>query len=218
MAYKLIIFDLDGTLVDAYRAIERSFNYTMCYLGLPQKDPLTIRRNVGWGDENLLLPFIGKQRIKKGLRAYRIHHRHSLLKYSRLFPKVKILLRHLKKKGYRLAIASNRPTRFTHILLDHLGIRQFFDMVLCADKLKNIKPHPDILLETLNKLKIGKDEALYVGDMCLDVETGKKAGTATIAVATGSNTVGQLKKARPLKVIPQVWMLLDYIETPVSKR
>jgi len=55
---KLIIFDLDGTLVDAYPAIISSFNYTMQKLNYPVQDVLTIRRAVGWGDENLLRPFI----------------------------------------------------------------------------------------------------------------------------------------------------------------
>jgi len=55
---KLIIFDLDGTLVDAYPAIINSFNFTMNAMGLPLRDDITIRRAVGWGDRNLLKPFV----------------------------------------------------------------------------------------------------------------------------------------------------------------
>jgi len=57
----LIIFDLDGTLLDAYGAIIESFNYTMRKVGCPKRDSLTIRRAVGWGDEFLLRPFVERQ-------------------------------------------------------------------------------------------------------------------------------------------------------------
>lgn len=62
---RLIIFDLDGTLVDAYKAITDSFNYTMRSIGARQRNSSVIRRSVGWGDENLLKPFIKERDLKK---------------------------------------------------------------------------------------------------------------------------------------------------------
>jgi len=62
---KLIIFDLDGTLVNAYPAIIKSFNYTMQKLGYPKQSNLNIRRAVGWGDDNLLKPFLNSKDLKK---------------------------------------------------------------------------------------------------------------------------------------------------------
>ncbi len=77
---KLIIFDLDGTLVDAYPAIISSFNYTMQKLNYPVQDVLTIRRAVGRGDENLLKPFIKEKDACVALSIYRKHHKLALLK------------------------------------------------------------------------------------------------------------------------------------------
>lgn len=96
---RLIIFDLDGTLVDAYPAIIESFNYTMQKLGYPAQNPLIIRRAVGWGDENLLKPFIKEKDLKKALFLYRKHHRRSLMRKSRLFKGVPRILSYLKKPG-----------------------------------------------------------------------------------------------------------------------
>ena len=77
---KLVIFDLDGTLVDAYPAIIKSFNYAMQKLGYPAQDGLIIRRAVGHGDGGLLRPFVRRQDIKPALRIYRRHHKIALVK------------------------------------------------------------------------------------------------------------------------------------------
>ncbi len=197
MTKKLFIFDLDGTLVDAYAAIAISFNFTMKRLGYPVVRESVIRKAVGWGDENLLRPFVMKKDLKKALRIYRAHHAISLKKHVRWLSHALALLRCLKTKGAKLAIASNRPTRFTGIILKVLGGRALFDKVLCADKLKAGKPDPLILNEIVRALKVPRQEALYVGDMVIDVQTGKRARIDTAAVATGSSSQAELRKAKP---------------------
>jgi phosphoglycolate phosphatase len=208
---KLIIFDLDGTLVDAYLAIIRSFNYTMQNMRYPKQDALTIRRAVGWGDENLLQPFVGKAGLKLALKIYRQHHKISLVKYSRLFSRAKKVLVYLKNKGYKLAIASNRPTKFSWILIRHLGLRKYFDYVLCADKLRHIKPHPEILNKIMKKLSLKPYQAIYVGDMVIDAQAGRRAGIKTIIVPTGSSTKSEIKRQRPYRIIKGITDLLKLL-------
>lgn len=198
---KLIIFDLDGTLIDAYPAINRSFNYAMQKLGYPRQSDKVIRRAVGWGDENLLKPFIKDENLNKALTIYRRHHSIALLKGSRLFPKVRALLAYLKKKGYKLAVASNRPTRFSRILIRHLKISKYFDYVLCADKLRNGKPHPEILKKILRHFLLPQGKAVYVGDMVIDAEAGRRAKISTIIVTTGSSSREEIKKERPSRIV-----------------
>ena len=197
---QLVIFDLDGTLVDAYPAIVESFNHTMTRMRLPLKDPLTIKRAVGWGDTNLLKPFVGEKNIKKALRFYRRHHQYSLGRKTRFLPRAKGLLSFLKKKGYRLALASNRPARFTRIILKHLAMNKYFDYVLCGDQLKKAKPHPDIILKILKKLSVSSREAVFVGDMTVDVISGKKAKVKTIAVLTGSSSKKEIQALKPFRM------------------
>lgn len=201
---KLIIFDLDGTLINAYPAIIRSFNYTLRKLGYPPQDKLTIRRTVGWGDENLLKPFIKLNDLKKALKIYRKHHKNALIKESFLFNKVKKLLVYLKNKNYLLAVASNRPTKFSLILLKHLKIKKYFDYILCADKLKHIKPHPEILNKIMQRFSVSSSQTVYVGDMAIDAQAGRRAKVKTIIVTTGSSTKEEIKKQKPYRIISQI--------------
>jgi HAD superfamily hydrolase (TIGR01509 family) len=208
---KLIIFDLDGTLVDAYSAIEKSVNYTLKSTGYPLMDYMTIRRAVGKGDEELLEQFVNVKDLKKALVLYRRHHKIALLKYSTLMPNARRVLRYLKSKNYKLAVASNRPTKFAQILTHHLNITQYFNYSLCADKLKFGKPHPEILLKIIQRLHVKRVQSLYVGDMTIDAQTGKRARVKTIIVATGSSTISEIKKANPQCIIRNLSALLNML-------
>jgi phosphoglycolate phosphatase len=206
---RLIIFDLDGTLVDAYEAINSSFNYVMVKLGLKPQSSSLIRRAVGWGDANLLKPYVLKRDWKRALNLYRNHHKHSLLKYAHLYPQVRSLLGRLKKKGYKLAVASNRPSKFSFILLKHLQIIDFFDYVLCADKLKRGKPAPEILNRIIKRFTLKKSQVLYVGDMVIDAQAGRRAKVKTVIVTGGSSSKFEIKREHPFRVISAISRLKE---------
>ncbi|MFC1805131.1 HAD family hydrolase [Candidatus Omnitrophota bacterium] len=207
---KLVIFDLDGTLINAYPAIISSFNHTMQRLDYPSRSALVIRRAVGWGDQNLLKPFIRLADLKRAVAVYRKHHLLSLVRESRLLPGAKRLLQYLKGKGYKLAVASNRPTRFSRILISHLKISNYFGVVLCADKLKNFKPHPLILNRILSRFSLKPQEAVYVGDMTVDAVAGRRAGIRTVIVTTGSSSRREIKKEKPWRIVSCLAGLLKF--------
>ncbi len=210
----LVIFDLDGTLVNAYPAVSQSINFTLKRLGLPLRSNEEIKRSVGWGDRHLLTGFVGQSLAAQALRIYRRHHTQALRKTGGVtfLPGAKALIEYLKKKGFRLAIASNRPTKFTLIILNGLKARGCFDKVLCADRVPRPKPAPDLVNTILRQLKVPRDQALYVGDMTIDVHTGRRARVRTIAVATGSSTVKELKALKPLRVINKITQLKSIID------
>lgn len=205
---KLIVFDLDGTLVNAYEAITKSFNYTMRKLHYPLMDAYIIRRAVGWGDEGLLKKFVKKSDLIKALSIYRRHHKQSLVKWSILLPQAQRVLIYLRRKGYKLAVASNRPTSFSQVLIRYLGIKKYFDYVLCADKLRNIKPHPQILRKIMKKLRVVPKETVFVGDMVIDAITARRAKVRAIIVTTGSNSFSEVKREEPYRVIKKLSSLL----------
>lgn len=212
---KSVIFDLDGTLVDAYEAIIKSVNFTLSEMGYPEASELRIRRAVGWGDKKLLGVFVEEKDIESALAVYRRHHRFSLKSSIKLLPYANEILRYLTKNGFKIAIASNRPTEFTDIILRRLALKKYFDYVLCADKLAQGKPHPEILLKIIKKLKVKPAEAVYVGDMAIDVETAQAAGIKPIAVSSGSSTLQEIKKARPFKIIKSLASLKKFLP-PIS--
>jgi len=201
---KLIIFDLDGTLIDAYPAIISSVNYALRKLHYPKQSTSVIKKSVGWGDKNLLEPFLSAHDLKIALNIYRQHHKKALLKGSRLFPGVKKVLEYLREKGYKLAVASNRPTKFSLILIRHLGIKKYFDYVLCADKLRRGKPYPDILNKIMQKFHCSSYESVYVGDMVIDAQAGRSAEVKTIIVSTGSSTPKEIRQEKPYLAITKI--------------
>jgi len=198
---KLVIFDLDGTLMDAYRAVWLSVNYTLKKSGFSPKSHQTIKRSVGWGDTHLLRQFVGEKRLLQTLKIYRLHHAKALRKGTKLLPGAKRVLHFLKEKGLRLAVASNRPQKFSLIALRALKIREYFDVVVCADQVKRGKPYPHIFREILRRLHVKAKETLYVGDMTIDVEAGRKAGIKTIIVLTGSCSKREIMPLRPFWII-----------------
>jgi len=209
---KLIIFDIDGTLVDAYTAIEKSLNFTLKKLGYPKIGMLVVRRAVGHGDKNFIERFMRKKDVKEGLELYRPHHERALLRYSKVIPGARKLLSDLKKKGYKLAIASNRPPKFSGILLKHLGLLEYFDMVACAKDKTEIKPKPFLIPKILKRLAIKKDEVIYVGDMTVDVHAGHNAGVKVIAVLGGSSSASELRNVRPCAILRKLSGLLQVAE------
>jgi HAD superfamily hydrolase (TIGR01549 family) len=208
----LVLFDLDGTLVDAYPAIIESVSLTLEKFGYPAVSALAIRRAVGWGDRNLLKAFIKKQNLDRALAFYRKVHAKALLRGARWLPGALEILRCLKARHLRLAIASNRPTRFTYIILKALNGRKYFDAVLCADRLSRGKPHPMILNKLAHRLGVAKKNILFVGDMAIDVQTARRAGVDVVAVATGSNTISELKAAGPKAVIKKIDRLSRFLK------
>ena len=211
---KVVIFDLDGTLVNAYRAVYLSVNHVLKVLNFPQQSYVDIKAAVGLGDKQLLAHYVGDENKTKAIKLYRAHHEGALVaKGGVIFlPQVKTLLAHLKKQGYILVIATNRPEKFTHIILKKLSMTHYFDMVLCADKTKMPKPNPGMLLKVIKHYKVFKSQVLFVGDMDIDVNTGKKAGINTVAVATGSTSLSKLKILHPYRIINRIGQLNNIIK------
>ena len=201
---KLVIFDLDGTLVNAYPAVSQSVNYTLGAFGLAPRTHGEIKRSVGGGDRKLMVHFVGERRADEAIAIYRPHHTKALQQKGavRLLPGALGALKFLKLKGYKLAIASNRPTKFTRIILRVLGVLQYFDLVLCADRAPLPKPYPDMLWVIIQRLKMAKNEAVFVGDMTIDINCAHQAGIRAVAVATGSSSSKELKALKP-------WAFMD---------
>jgi phosphoglycolate phosphatase len=214
---KLVIFDLDGTLVDAYAAICSSFNYVMRRSGLKTQSASLIRSLVGHGDQDLLKPYVSKESLEYALDLYRHHHKTSLLKHSHLYPYARSLLRGLKARGYKLAVASNRPSEFSHILLKHLKIESLFNYVLCADQSGHAKPHPEMLNRIVKRFGLKKSQVLYVGDMAIDAQAGRRAKINTVIVTGGSSSKREIKKEQPFRIISAISCLRIILDSPVNR-
>jgi len=209
MKKSLYIFDLDGTIVDAYPAITDSLNFTRIALGYGKVSPQKVKRSVGYGDENFIGQFFKKDDFEIGLEIFYEHHKLTLVKMAKPMPGAITVLSRLKKRGKILAVASNRPSLYTNILLTRLKLKKYFKLVCCGDELKDLKPHPKMINTIIKRFKVNKQEAVYIGDMDIDLETAKRAGIDAVFITTGSSSLKDVLKYKDKKVISNLEKLLQ---------
>lgn len=198
---RLIIFDLDGTLVNTLEDITHSVNFTLGRLGRPLLHLDTVRQYVGDGMEMLLTRALGKHTdlLEEAKGIYTAHQSGNLVVNSRLYPGVKETLEHFRSLS--MAVVTNKTIEFSEPLLVQLGIRPYFGMIIGADAGLPLKPAPDAFLSIMNSLAVPKGHAVVVGDGTTDIRAGKAAGITTCAVTYGFRSVEELRRAGPDHVI-----------------
>lgn len=207
----LLIFDLDGTLIDSRIDIANALNYTLSRLGLPPVTIEEVRQRIGRGIRGLLKACLGE---KQGLleEAYPIFldfYSTHLLENTTLYPGVRETLEGIRAKK---AIVTNKLFHLTERILEGLGISNYFDTVLGGDSLTERKPSPLPILRVLKEHKVPGERALMVGDSPLDMEAGKKAGVWTCGAAYGYNERDTLLSAGAdciIESFPELFSLLD---------
>ncbi len=198
---KLVIFDLDGTLVDAFAAVVDSFNEALEAVGAKRRTAEEIERCVGHGERRLIEKLIPEGKVEDALAVYRKHHKTALRGNVKLLPGAGAILDVLETKDYQMSIASNRPSYFTDIILEELGLKRYFTRVLCADQVPVAKPAPDMIHQLLSAHFVEKESALFVGDTATDMETGQRAGIRTVGVTTGPHTKEDLEPFNPFEIV-----------------
>jgi phosphoglycolate phosphatase len=195
--FKAIIFDLDGTLVDSYPGIHQSLNEMLRALELPEVDLETVKRRVGRGIFNLMQESVPLDLVPRALELFRSSYDQTHLSGTSLLPGVKQTLEELKKRQIRMAIASNKPAEFTRNILKYLKIDSFFAAVAGPEGEIRPKPHPSMLVFLMKSMRVHPQETLYVGDMTLDSEAARNAGTSLALIATGGHTKEELEAVQP---------------------
>jgi len=188
-----VVFDLDGTLIDSYGPIADSLNHARRRFDMPELTHEDVRRRVGRGLETLIAELVGPGRVDDGVRLFRERYAEVYAEGTRLLPQVHETLRTLHDTGYRIGVASNKPARFSGPILERLGLDPFVSCVLGPDLVASTKPEPTMILRCLELLGLQPAEAVYVGDMLLDVESAARAGVSVLLVAGGSSTRAELE-------------------------
>jgi phosphoglycolate phosphatase len=198
---RAVLFDFDGTLADSYPAITASVNHVRQKHQLPPLSEAEVRRHVGQGPDHLLRQTVPGVNPAADVAAYRAHHPTVMRAGTRLLPGAAEALQALAQAGLRLAVCSNKPKPFTCELLDHLGIAALLDVVLGPADVPRPKPAPDMLRAALARLGVPAEQALYVGDMVIDVECARAAGVRVWIVPTGSDDRSRLAAAQPDRLL-----------------
>ena len=143
MNYPGIIFDMDGTLVESFHAIQGSLAEAMKSVGLAPWDLETTKRHVGRGIEHLVECAVGEEKKQEALGIFRRDYGETCLDRTYLLPSVGETLHVLKDSGRHLAVATNKSLAFTGKILDHLDVKVYFTWVFAPEEVARPKPHPD---------------------------------------------------------------------------
>lgn len=188
MDIDLIIFDLDGTLIDSSDDIAWSANRTLEYMGYGEMDSNDIKEGIGWGVKTLLeklMPLEAPERINEAREKFLEYYWDHLTVNTILYPGVRETIDYFKDHDKRMAVVTNKPIKFTEKILNELAMLDFFLMVLGGDSLPNRKPNPEPVEKVITTLGVSKGKTVFVGDSQIDSETGKRAGIFTIGVEYG---------------------------------
>jgi 2-phosphoglycolate phosphatase len=211
---RAVIFDFDGTLADSYAAIAASVNHVRQHHHLPPLGVDEVKRHVGRGPVYLLEHTVGQGDVEADVARYRAHHPSVMYAQTKLLPGVADALAAVKRTGRCAAVCSNKPRAFTVELLKHLQIATLIDAVVGPEDTPQPKPAPDMLLLALERLGVSAQEALYIGDMVVDIETARAAGVAVWSVPTGSDTLEVLQRAYPDRLLRDMRELADWLGPP----
>jgi len=184
MRFPIVLFDLDGTIVDSGWIILASYRHaTTTVLGRDYPDEVLLAR-VGAGDLEEQMREFDAERSDELARAYREFYAplHSELQ---AFPGMLELLRRLDKEGRTLGIVSAKRHDIVQLALDALGFGDTLDIVVGSDEAPRGKPHPDQILLALERLGADPDQTAYVGDAPFDVAAAKAAGVHAVGVTWG---------------------------------
>ena len=189
MNKRLVIFDLDGTLVDSKDDLVDSVNATRCWMGLETLPPDLVASYVGDGAPVLIRRAMGhdatRNQLEEALAYFLGYYREHMLDKTRAYPGVSVALDDLRSRDIPMAILTNKPVRFSRDLVAGLGLGDYFFQIYGGNSFEEKKPHP-IGVETLiAEAAANRESTWMVGDSATDILTARNAGVWAVGVTYG---------------------------------
>lgn len=206
---ELLIFDLDGTLIDSSEDIAWAVNKMLIEMGFEELPYQTIKDRIGWGVKMLLQKVLPEEKynlLEEAMAIFMTHYSNHLLVKTKPYNGAVAILDHFKSK--KLAVATNKPLNLTEKILDGLNISGYFEKVVGGDGVQNKKPAPEAIEIILKDINASPRETVFVGDSKIDIEAGKRAGVVTIGAAYGFRGRQELKEAGADAIINDIKELI----------
>lgn len=220
-SYDLIMFDLDGTLIETAPEIADAVNDTLRRFDLPSVTQDQVDKWIGYGTLELLIQALAFANLTS-VSVVRSSNTLPLIasefnKYyeqrcgtrSKPYPFVMMTLAQLRAQGVKMAVITNKEARFTQRVLKVHHMDSLFDRVISGDSLPSKKPDPEGIFQCLHQFAITKSRALFVGDSVIDVATARNAGVAVWALDYGYNMGEPIENARPDRVLQDMQPLFQ---------
>src|SRR6266581_1594501 len=191
---KLVIFDLDGTLIDSRLDLVHSVNAALRHIGRPELPDDVIASYVGDGAPILIQRALGGEAvdealIRKGLEFFLSYYREHKLDHTIVYPGIAEALATVQHSSNgtprKMAVLSNKPVNPSRAIVQALGLGQFFSQVYGGNSFSTKKPDPEGARKLLEESGVRPEQAAIVGDSHVDVRTGRNAGLWTVGVNYG---------------------------------
>jgi phosphoglycolate phosphatase len=196
-AVDLLIFDLDGTLIESKWDIAAAVNLTLAELKLPERTQEEIFGFVGDGIKRLLRLAVGEnnqERYEQALTVFRGHYLSHCLDCTKFYPGIEPVLSHFA--GKLMAVATNKSLEYTTKILNKLGAHHFA-YIVGGDDGYGLKPDPRMLIKIMDNLNVAKDRAVLIGDSTNDINGGHNAGIKVCAVGYGMGDREKMAACKP---------------------
>lgn len=197
MKYELLIFDLDGTILNTLEDLADSVNYVLKENNMPIRTISEVKNFVGNGIHKLIERAVPENTqtgvVEKIYEEFKVYYGIHCADKTKPYDGVKELLLELKKAGFKIAVVSNKADFAVQELCNKYFYNLFDDVVGEKEGVRR-KPEPDSVNAVLHTLHIEKEKAVYIGDSEVDIQTAKNAGMEEIAVAWGFREEEFLKR------------------------
>lgn len=212
--FDLVLFDLDGTLIETAPEIADAVNDTLARFQLPAVSQQQVDDWIGHGTRELLiqaLAFTGNTPAETVRHAdsFRLIEAEFSVFYarrcgtrSRLFPHVRETLQALRASGVKLAVVTNKEGRYTETVLRSHDLLPLFDRIISGDTLPVKKPDPAGIHDCMQRFGVARERTLFVGDSSIDVATARNAGVTVWALPYGYNMGQPIEACGADRVIP----------------
>jgi phosphoglycolate phosphatase len=185
----LVIFDLDGTLIDSSLDLAHSVNATLAHLHLPPLENEKVYSYVGNGAPVLMRKALGpdypEEVVKGALEFFLAYYREHMLDNTVLYPGLGQVLDQFRAAGIAMAVLTNKPVGFSQAIVDGLGLRDHFRRVYGGNSFAEKKPNPVGIETLLGELGAAREATLMVGDSSVDIRTARNARVAACGVTWG---------------------------------
>jgi len=189
----LLIFDLDGTLIDSKRDLVDSVNATRAWMGFPALHNDTVSSYVGDGAPMLIrraIPAADEADLARALQHFLDYYGEHMLDFTKPYPGVREALDQLHEAGVPLAILTNKPVRFSIRLLKGLGLDLHFFRIYGGNSFEEKKPHPRGIDMLVAEASAARERTIMVGDSAVDIRTARNAGVQACGVSWGLQPEG----------------------------